>query len=80
MSYDGKLNYQSIDRRRDRPAYPLTPVKQPRITGDGGPVHMLTPKLFKLCRKKGAGLQLGTNAVRHVTCPACLKKLESSHV
>lgn len=77
MSYDGKLNYQGIDRRQDRPASPLTPVKQPRITGDGGPVHLYTPNLFKLCRKKGSGLQLGTHNIGCVTCPECLKKLPS---
>ncbi len=65
MSYDGRMNYQNrlgMERRDFKTAYPLTPIEQPRMSGDGGPVHLYTPSLYKLFRSKKSGLQLGSHA------------------
>ena len=46
MSYDGRMNYESrlgMERRVFKSAYPLAPTEQPRMSGDGGPVHLYTP-------------------------------------
>ena len=81
MSYDGRMNYESrlgMERRVFKSAYPLTPIEQPRMSGDGGPVHLYTPSLYKICRSKKSGLQLGTHDRGKVTCKACLKLMNLS--
>jgi len=81
MSYDGRMNYQNrlgMERRVFKSAYPLTPIEQPRMSGEGGPVHLYTPGLYKLCRSNKSGLQLGTHDPGKVTCKACLKKMNLS--
>ena len=53
MSYDGRMNYQNrlgMERLAFKAAQPLTPIEQPRMSGEGGPVHLYTPILWQYPR------------------------------
>lgn len=78
MSESGKFHYQNLDRRRDKPAYRLTPVGS-RADGEGGLVHFADDRRMKvLCKVRGAGYRGKTTDPGRVTCPVCLERLKAT--
>jgi len=76
---DGKLHHYPRKKCRET-RYPSAPPKPPSSPPDFVPVHFMDGNLFAICRTPGAGHRSKTYRRDHVTCPACLKKMNKSMV